>query len=92
MMGTLIKSIFIIAGCVLFGGLLGFFGPFIIAQFDQNGTAWSMLTMITVPIGLVLGLVIGLFFVFGFSFPGVIVPILAVLLLVVMVYFLIFNQ
>ncbi|TGK95301.1 hypothetical protein EHQ30_01265 [Leptospira brenneri] len=92
MIGTLIKSILMIAGCMVIGGLIGFFGPFIIAQFDQNGAAWSMITMITVPIGFVLGLVIGLFIVFGFSFPGVVFPILACLALIAMVYFLIFNQ
>ncbi|TGK87685.1 hypothetical protein EHQ24_00230 [Leptospira noumeaensis] len=91
MIGTIVKSVLIIAGFIALGGLIGFFGPFIIAQFDQN-PAWSMITMITVPIGFHIGLVIGLFWVFGFTFPGVIVPLITSLGLVTMVYYLIFNQ
>jgi uncharacterized membrane protein len=51
-------SVFKIIISIFVGALIGFFGPFIIAQFDGN-PAWSFVTMITVPIGMLIGLVVG---------------------------------
>ncbi len=52
-------SVFKILISIFIGALVGFFGPFIIAQFDGN-SAWSFVTMITVPIGMLIGLVVGI--------------------------------
>ncbi len=52
-------SVFKILISIFIGALVGFFGPFIIAQFDGN-PAWSFVTMITVPIGMLIGLVVGI--------------------------------
>jgi hypothetical protein len=54
----------IILGCIIGGGLLGFFGPFIVAQFLPENLAYSFVTFFTIPIGLVIGLVVGLVLVF----------------------------
>lgn len=62
---VILKSILILIGCVLGGGILGFIIPFVIAQFDPSqNPAWSFIPLYTVPIGFVLGLVLGLYFVF----------------------------
>ncbi|MDF3818552.1 hypothetical protein P3G55_01495 [Leptospira sp. 96542] len=89
-----IKSVFIIIGCMFAGALVGFFGPFILAQFGPEGagTALSMMTMITVPIGIVLGLIVGLFIVFGISFPMVLIPIGVTVGFAAVSYFLFFAE
>lgn len=56
---SFIIAFFKILISVVIGALVGFFGPFIIAQFDGN-PAWSFVTMITVPIGILIGLVVGI--------------------------------
>lgn len=60
---AILKSLLIVVLFTFAGGIAGFFIPFIIAQFDGN-PAWSFVTMITVPIGLVVGFVIGIYFGF----------------------------
>ncbi len=52
-------GILIVLGMSVAGALLGFFIPFILAQFDQN-PAWSFIPMLTVPIGIILGFIAGL--------------------------------
>ncbi|HRG48181.1 MAG TPA: hypothetical protein PLG41_18380 [Leptospiraceae bacterium] len=52
-------SFLILFICISIGALVGFFGPFLIAQSDEN-PAWGFVPMITIPVGMGIGLVIGI--------------------------------
>ncbi|MBP7281590.1 MAG: hypothetical protein KBA66_08445 [Leptospiraceae bacterium] len=61
----ILKSIFVVVITILAFVLIAFFGPFIIAQYDQN-PAWSFIPMITIPIGIILGLIVGIVIVYKY--------------------------
>jgi len=61
---SIIKSFIIILACLIGGGILGFFGPFVVSQFLPENPAFPFLIYFTVPFGLVVGLILGLVFAF----------------------------
>ncbi|WP_411822779.1 hypothetical protein [Leptospira sp. 'Mane'] len=88
---TIIKSTLTVIGCMLLGGILGFFGPFILAQFVAENPAWSFIPLITVPIFVFVGLVAGLLIVFGQSLTTVLITTFVLVVVLTGLYILFGN-